>query len=369
MTHTTHHSTKPTKLIVTYPGGEYPIYIGTGLIDDQSYLKRHIKSKQVMIVSNETIAPIYLATICEQLNDYACDSVILPDGEQYKTLETMSTIINALAEGGHHRDTTLIALGGGVIGDMAGFAAACYQRGVAIIQIPTSLLGQVDASIGGKTAVNHPKGKNLIGAFHQPVAVLIDIDTLQTLPDREFRTGIAEIIKAALIKDANFFQWLEDNIETLLNRDQNAITHAIIESCRIKRDIVAQDEKEQNVRALLNLGHTFAHAIEQNLGYGVWLHGEAVAMGIILAADLSHKQGLITHKDLTRIQAIFTQVGLPKQLPQHLKYDKLLATMEGDKKIINSQLRLVLLKSIGDAFITNEITPIEIKNLLCQYIR
>ncbi len=353
-----------------YPGGEYPLYIGKGLIENQALLRQHIRSKQVMIVSNDPIAALYLKPVRDAFNDYQCDVMLLPDGEQHKTVEQVSKIWDALAEKQHHRDTTLIALGGGVVGDMTGFAAACYHRGVDFIQIPTTLLAQADASIGGKTAVDHPCGKNLIGAFHQPVAVIMDINTLSTLPDREFRAGISEIIKAALIKDKDFFQWLENHIEALLAQDPQIIIETLQRACQIKCDIVTADEKEQGMhsqRALCNLGHTFGHAIEQNLSYGDWLHGEAVALGIIMAADLSVTKGWLSEEERTRIKDIFTQIDMPKHLPSEIKCDTLLATMWSDKKVINNQSRLVLLKRIGQAVVTTDVTEKEISELLAHY--
>lgn len=351
----------------TYPGGQYPIYIGTHLLENPALLQRHVHAKQVMVVTNETLAPLYLSRLEQAFQDYQYDQLIIPDGEQYKTLTQMSAILDALIAKKHHRDTTLIALGGGVVGDMTGFAAACYQRGVAFIQIPTTLLSQVDASIGGKTAVNHPAGKNLIGAFHQPSAVIIDIHTLNSLPAREFQAGIAEIIKAALIQDTHFFHWLEKNIELLLARDEKILCHAIARACEIKRDIVAQDEKEQNQRALLNLGHTFAHAIEQNLGYGRWLHGEAVGVGLILAANLSVATDRLSTSDAERIYKLIQKSNLPTELPNELKYDKLLSAMQGDKKVLANKLRFVLLSAIGRAEITQDITAAQIKTLFVQY--
>ena len=266
----------------------YPIYIGENIASDGALFAKHIVSRQTLVVSNETVAALYLEPITKALRNYQCDVLLLPDGEQYKNLTVLNKIFDMLLEKKHQRSTTLLALGGGVICDMTGFAAACYQRGVAFIQIPTTLLAQVDASIGGKTAVNHSLGKNMIGAFHQPRCVIVDINTLQSLPDREYRAGVAEIIKAALICDAEFFVWLEQNSAKILAKDKVALVYAIARACEIKASIVAADETEtEGVRALLNLGHTFGHAIEQVFGYGQWLHGEAVAMGLVLAADLS----------------------------------------------------------------------------------
>lgn len=352
-------------IIVNYPNGSYPIYIGNGLLREASLLQKHVVDQQIMIVSNKTVAPLYMTTLQKAFTHYACDSILLPDGERYKTLTQMNKIIDMLAEHNHHRDTTLIALGGGVIGDMAGFAAACYHRGVAFIQVPTTLLAQVDASIGGKTGVNHPKGKNLIGAFHQPQAVIIDTNTLTTLPNREFRAGIAEIIKAALIKDENFFNWLEHNLDKLIQRDAKIIHDAIKQACHIKCDIVSIDVNEKTgERALLNLGHTFAHAIEQNLEYQQWLHGEAVSVGLVLAARLSEKIGWLNSHDLKRIEEIITRAHLPVRLPKKLNPDVLIATMWQDKKILHQQLRFVLLQSIGNAILFDTVLENQVKNLL-----
>lgn len=352
----------------THPGGEYPIYITAQALAQTPLLRDHIVGNQVLIVTNETLAPLYLNALIAQLNDYQLNTVILPDGEQYKDYAHWQTIIDTLANQQHHRDTTLIALGGGVIGDMTGFAAACYQRGVAFIQIPTSLLAQVDASIGGKTAINHACGKNLIGAFHQPQAVIIDTDLLNTLPEREYRSGIAEIIKAALIADADFFTWLETNIDSLLNKDSATLTTAIERSCLIKRDIVAADEKEHGVRTLLNFGHTFGHAIEHCLGYGKWLHGEAVAMGMLMAATLSADLNWLSSHELTRIKELVAHILTPTQIPSEIKCDKLLAAMQGDKKVLKSQIRLVLIKGIGHGVITDQVGNAQLIELIQHFL-
>ncbi|UCE88969.1 MAG: 3-dehydroquinate synthase, partial [Pseudomonadota bacterium] len=271
----------------------YPIHIGSGLLTRAEMFAPHLAGRQVMVVSNETVAPLYLDAVMEALQGFERASVILPDGEQYKNLEVLNCIFDALLEKRFDRQCTLVALGGGVVGDMAGFAAACYQRGVAFIQVPTTLLAQVDSSVGGKTGVNHALGKNMIGAFHQPRCVIADTDTLDTLDDRQLSAGVAEVIKYGLIRDAEFFNWLEDNLDDLLARKPEALAHAIERSCRDKADIVAQDELEGGVRALLNLGHTFGHAIEAGTGYGSWLHGEAVAAGMRVAAELSARKGWI----------------------------------------------------------------------------
>lgn len=344
-------------LVATHPQGEYPIYIGSQLLAHADLLQQHVRSTQVMVITNETIAPLYLNKVLSALsNTPQCDVTILKDGEKNKNLDTFSIIIDTLAEKNHHRDTTLIALGGGVIGDMTGFAAACYHRGVHFIQIPTTLLSQVDASVGGKTGVNHPKGKNLIGAFHQPQAVVIDVDTLQTLPDRALRAGFAEIIKSALIQDENFFYWLKDNAQSILDLTPTPLVDAILRACTIKRDIVAEDEKEQGVRAHLNLGHTFGHAIEHNLGYGTWLHGEAVATGLLMAAHLSRSLGWLSPQAYADIDSLIAEAGLPRNLPPQIKCDKLLAAMKGDKKVLENKLRLILLQSIGQAVIRSDLS-------------
>lgn len=319
-----------------------------------------ITGTQALIITDENVAPHYLTAIQDQLKNIACDTLILPAGEEYKTIQTFNKIIDACAFHQHHRDTTLIALGGGVIGDITGFAAACYHRGVSWIAIPTTLLAQVDASVGGKTAVNHAMGKNLIGAFHPPIAVLIDLHTLETLPDREFRAGIAEIIKAALICDASFFSWLEENMSKLIARDKNTVLYAIKRSIEIKRDIVTQDEKEKNHRMLLNFGHTFAHAIEKNTGFGNWLHGEAVAYGILTASALSHQQKRLSQTDFDRIHHLLTQFGFIKSLPAHIALEDLTNTMRSDKKVKSNRLQLILLEKIGHAIIVNDVTSIAI---------
>jgi 3-dehydroquinate synthase len=332
----------------------YPIHIGSGLLHQTSLLTPHINGQQVMVVTNTTVAPLYLESVKKILSDYQISEVILPDGEQHKNLTTLNNIFDALLAGKHNRSTTLMALGGGVIGDMTGFAASCYQRGVNFIQIPTTLLSQVDSSVGGKTGVNHALGKNMIGAFYQPQCVVIDIDTLQTLPDREFSAGLTEVIKYGLIQDFSFFEYLESNIEKLVARNTDAIIYAVKRSCEIKADIVAQDEKESGVRALLNLGHTFGHAIETAQGYGNWLHGEAVGTGILMAAYLSHLTGRISKNDLSRIYRLLEKAKLPTHPPADITQAKWLELMSVDKKVQNGQLRLVLLNKIGAAHVTTD---------------
>lgn len=354
-------------LSVTFPQGEYPIYIGNGLFNDASLLRQHIRGPQVMLITNETVAPIYLSVISNLLTGYQFDYLIIPDGERYKTMTQFNQILDALITLHHHRDTTLIALGGGVVGDLTGFVAACFHRGVNFIQIPTTLLAQVDASIGGKTAINHEKGKNLIGAFHQPKAVFIDIEMLLSLPARHYHAGLAEVIKSALIRDADFFNYLEKNIAALLARQPDILITTLVKACTIKRDIVALDEREQNIRALLNLGHTFGHAIEQNMNYIDCLHGEAVAIGMMLAAKLSFKlnKGL-TEIEVERISRLLQKTKLPTQLPANLNLEALMNAMYSDKKVLNNRLQLILLKSIGEAVIHKNIDDAVIRSFIQQ---
>ncbi len=334
-------------LLVELGDRSYPIYIGSGLLQQPELFKKHIKSKQVLVVTNTTIAPLYLDRLLKNLSGYTVETVVLSDGEQYKTLETVSTIFDKLLTCKFSRNATLIALGGGVIGDMGGFAAACYQRGIAFLQIPTTLLAQVDSSVGGKTGVNHPLGKNMIGAFYQPQCVIADADVLDTLDDRELSAGLAEVIKYGLIRDIHFFEWLEDNIGLLLARDKAALAYAIEQSCLNKAAIVAEDETETGVRATLNLGHTFGHAIETGAGYGTYLHGEAVAIGTCQAADLSRRKGWLTDADVVRIIALFNKANLPVTPPTQLDAQHFLELMTVDKKNIDGKIRLILLSQIG----------------------
>lgn len=331
----------------------YPIHIGQGLLA-QPLLAPFIKGRQVMVVSNETVAPLYLDRLLTQLEGFQVDSVILPDGEAFKDLQHVNRIFDALLAKRHNRTTTLIALGGGVVGDMTGFAAACYQRGVAFIQVPTTLLSQVDSSVGGKTGVNHPLGKNMIGAFHQPQVVLADTDVLATLPERELSAGLAEVIKYGLIHDVEFLAWLEQNMAALRQRDAKALAQAIYRSCEIKAEMVALDERESGVRALLNLGHTFGHAIETDQGYGEWLHGEAVGAGTLMAADLSARLGWLSQQDLDRVRTILQAAGLPLLPPSEMSSERFLELMAVDKKVIDGNLRLVLLQQLGKAVVTSD---------------
>jgi 3-dehydroquinate synthase len=341
-------------LVVDLGDRSYPIRIGRCLFASPTLLTEHVHGRQVMVVSNTTVAPLYLDAVSGMLSGFNVRSVILPDGEEYKTLDTLNTIFTALLENRFNRGCTLVALGGGVVGDITGFAAASYQRGVAFVQIPTTLLAQVDSSVGGKTGVNHPLGKNMIGAFHQPNCVLIDTDTLDTLDDRQLSAGLAEVIKYGLIRDRVFFTWLEQNMAALKHRDKQALAYAIERSCSIKAEIVAADERESGQRALLNLGHTFGHAIETGTGYGNWLHGEAVAAGMLMAADLSARHGWLSADAVHRTEALLHKAGLPTRPPAEMAADTFLNLMAVDKKVVDGGLRLVLLKGIGNALVTGD---------------
>ncbi len=332
----------------------YPIYIGQNLLSNATLLQSHIVGSEVLVVSNETVAPLYLERVLQSLDGKNIKKVILPDGECYKNLEVLNRIFDALLESRFGRKVTLVALGGGVVGDMTGFAAACYQRGVAFIQIPTTLLSQVDSSVGGKTGVNHPMGKNMIGAFHQPQCVIADTDTLNTLDERQLSSGLAEVIKYGLINDKPLFSWLEKNIEKLLACDHQALAYAIERSCQDKAKIVAADEREGGVRALLNLGHTFGHAIETGMGYGAWLHGEAVAVGMLMAADLSMRMGWVTADDVHQIDNLLDRAGLPTRAPLEMTKQHFLSLMSVDKKVEDGHLRLVLMRGLGDSTISSD---------------
>ena len=345
----------------------YPIYIGEQLYADAEYYRRHVPGKQVMVVTNETIAPLYLEATLSALSGFEVAHVILPDGEEYKTLEVLNRIFTALLERRFTRKCTLVALGGGVIGDMTGFAAATYQRGVDFIQVPTTLLSQVDSSVGGKTGVNHALGKNMIGAFHQPLAVLADTATLNTLDDRQFASGLAEVIKYGLIADRAFFTWLEEQMAALKARDPIALADAIERSCQCKAEVVAADEREAGRRALLNLGHTFGHAIETGMGYGAWLHGEAVATGMCMAADLSQRLGWIDEAECARACRLIESAGLPVTPPADLGTEQFLSLMSVDKKVLDGRLRLVLLKAIGDACVSDEFDSAKLLETLQTY--
>jgi 3-dehydroquinate synthase len=348
----------------------YPIYIGADLLRRaEELLLRHIRSKQVLIVSNETVAPLYLQSVSSALSGLQAETLVLPDGEQYKTLETTAKIFDVLLAHRFSRNATLIALGGGVVGDMGGFAAACYQRGIAFIQIPTTLLAQVDSSVGGKTGVNHPLGKNMIGAFYQPLCVLADTSVLNTLNDRQLSAGMAEVIKYGLIRDAEFFAWLESNLDLLLHRNQQALAYAVERSCMNKAEVVAADEKESDVRAILNLGHTFGHAIETGSGYGRVLHGEAVAIGTCQAADLSRRLGWLSEADVARIVAMFRNARLPVTPPSDLDSKRFMDLMAVDKKNVDGKLRLILLESIGKATLPVSVDISLLEKTLDEYGR
>ena len=326
----------------------YPMYIGDGLLSRGDLFGRHTGSGALAIVTNTTVAPLYLETLKKALPARRILDVVLPDGEQFKTLATVERVLDALAAGRFNRDCAVIGLGGGVVGDMAGFAASCYQRGVAFVQVPTTLLAQVDSSVGGKTGVNHPAGKNLIGAFHQPICVIADTSTLGTLPERELRAGIAEVIKHGMLGDVQFFAWLESNVERLLARDREALVFAIRRSCEIKAGIVGADERESGPRAVLNLGHTFGHAIEAATAYDGWLHGEAVGAGLYIASDFSQRLGWIDQSELSRVRALLQRAGLTRSAPQ-IGARRALEFMGLDKKVRNDRIRLVLLKPLGTA--------------------
>lgn len=336
----------------------YPIVIGSDLLGSGFNLSEYIIGEDCLVVTNETVGPLYLDALRANLAGKTVASIALPDGEQHKTTDTLHQVLDKLVEVGANRDTTVVALGGGVVGDIAGFAAASYMRGVGFVQVPTTLLAQVDSSVGGKTGINHPQGKNLIGAFYQPGVVLIDTDTLQTLPEREVKAGLAEVIKYGAIADAEFLGWLEENIEALLEGEPQALAHAIQRSCELKADVVAEDEREMGRRAILNFGHTFGHAIERCLGYGEWLHGEAVAAGMVMAAELSDIDG----NDRQRLKTLIGRAGLPTR-PPAIGADKLLAAMSRDKKVQGKGLRFVLLRELGDAYVTSTFNETDLNNI------
>lgn len=360
--------TKTTKTVQVDLGDRsYPIYVGTGLLGCDGLYLEHIHGRQVLVVTNETVAPLYLDRVLASLVSLQCETVVLPDGEKFKTLDVWRGIFDTLLKHRFSRQCTIVALGGGVVGDMAGYAAASYQRGVNFIQVPTTLLAQVDSSVGGKTGVNHPLGKNMIGAFHQPQCVLADTDTLNTLDDRQLSAGLAEVIKYGLINDPEFFVWLEANIESLLARDPQVLAFAIERSCIDKARVVAADELEAGQRALLNLGHTFGHAIETGVGYGEWLHGEAVGAGMCMAARLSVKHGWMTREDEERIAALIRKAGLPTSPPRGLDADRIRELMAVDKKVQDGNLRLVLMEGIGRAFVTDRFDLGKLDDVLNSY--
>ena len=348
---------------VNLEDNSYPIFIGEGASLSLENFDGYIAGKDIAIITNEVVAPLYLNEISDLFSNMNVIEYILPDGEQEKKLKTVHKIIDRLMEAGFGRDSTLIALGGGVVGDITGFTASIFMRGINFIQIPTTLLAQVDASVGGKTAVNHKSGKNLIGSFYQPQCVICDSIFLATLEATEISAGLAEIIKYGLIFDSEFFQWLQKNMQQILSNDRAAVDYVIQRSCAIKAEIVAQDEKEQSVRALLNFGHTFGHAIEKLTGYGNWTHGDAVAVGMVLAARLSENMSLITPEDVQNIEEILTAANLPISLP-NINPAELLAAMQSDKKVKDRNIQLVLLKNIGEAFLTADYSQEDLVNIL-----
>ena len=344
----------------------YPILIGEGLLRQPEVIRQHVVARDILIVSNTTVAPLYIESLAAALGGSRVVEAILPDGEAHKTLATVSRVVDVLVANRFGRDCTVVALGGGVVGDMAGFAASCYQRGVPYVQVPTTLLAQVDSSVGGKTGVNHPGGKNLIGAFHQPSAVLADTSTLATLPVRELRAGLAEVIKYGLICDAPFFDWLEANMDALLAADPTALAHVIQRSCEIKAQIVGRDEREHGDRALLNLGHTFGHAVESATHYTQLLHGEAIGAGLLMAAAMSHECGFIEAAPVERLRRLLERVGLPVKI-DGVPPGVALEHMRIDKKVQSGRMRLVLLRAIGDSFVTADYPEPALQRTLTAY--
>lgn len=344
----------------------YPILIGSGLLSSPTVLAGHIPAGDVLLISNTVVAPLYAARVRHGLPGRRVLEVILPDGESHKSMASANRVFDVLVANRFGRDAVIVALGGGVVGDLAGFVAACYQRGIDFVQLPTSLLADVDSSVGGKTAVNHPAGKNMIGAFHQPRAVVIDTDLLASLPTRELRAGLAEVIKYGLIRDRAFFDWIEEHLDAVLARDAAALTHLIHRSCQIKAEIVSRDEREQGERALLNFGHTFGHAIEVATGYSAWLHGEAVALGMVLAADLSQRLGLLPTADARRLVALLARAGLPVEAPR-IGADKAFDCMRIDKKVKSGRVRLVLLRDLGSAHVSGDYSDAALQATLAQH--
>ena len=354
------------KINIQFDERSYPIYIGEGLISNYELISQHISSKKTAIITNDTVADIYLKTLMDTLSPHKeVISIILPDGESYKSKDSLDSIYAQLLQNKADREITLIALGGGVIGDITGFAAATYMRGVNFIQIPTTLLSQVDSSVGGKTGINHPLGKNMIGAFYQPKCVISDMNVLKTLPSRELSAGLAEVIKYGLIRDNKFFEWLESHIQYLMEMNPKYLIEAVQRSCENKAAVVEADEFESGIRAILNLGHTFGHAIEVAQGYGNWLHGEAVGAGMVMAAKLSQSMGWLADKDVGRIVALIKKAGLPTEPPK-ISVKKYMELMMLDKKTKDGQINLVLQKSIGDAVLTNQYDPKKLHQILEQ---
>ena len=357
------------ELTVHTPSHSYPIIIGRHLLDQAADLLKPYLKHSAVVITNDTVASLYLDKLNQQLDQLGIQhfSIVLPDGEAYKDWQSLNQIFDRLMEQHAERKTTLLALGGGVIGDMVGFAAACYQRGVPFVQIPTTLLSQVDSSVGGKTAINHPLGKNMIGAFYQPQIVLADLSSLSTLPPREFSAGMAEVIKYGLLGDADFIGWLEDNMSALMSQEETVLAQAVEHCCRMKAEIVASDEKEQGIRAWLNLGHTFGHAIEAEMGYGVWLHGEAVAAGIVLACRLSEQLGQISAADTERVIRLLQQANLPTE-PPRFAFDRWLEHMQHDKKVSSGVMQFITLERLGRAAITSISQPELLRATLNPYL-
>ena len=353
----------PRTLTIDFGPRSYPIHIGSGLLDDRARLESALPPGPLLVVTNETVAPLYLERLRATLCGRKIADCVLPDGERYKTLTTLERVYDALAAARINRDGAVLALGGGVVGDVAGFAAATWQRGIAIGQIPTTLLSQVDSSVGGKTAVNHAAGKNLVGAFHQPSVVLADLDTLVTLPDRELRAGLAEVVKYGLIRDLPFLDWVERHLPDLLARDPAALAEAVARSCATKAAIVALDERESGPRALLNFGHTFGHAIEAAVGFGEWLHGEAVGAGMVLAAETSARLGWIGAHDVARVRDLLARAGLPVAAPR-IGIARARELMALDKKVLGGRVRLVLLKALGQAVVSADYDPAALESVL-----
>lgn len=343
-----------TVLKVDLGARSYPIHIGAGLLEDRALFEQLVKAEQIMVLSNDTVAPLYLARVRDHFATRRCETLVLPDGEAHKTLDSFGGVMGFMLDKRIERGGVLVALGGGVIGDIGGFAAACYQRGIDYLQIPTTLLAQVDSSVGGKTAVNHPLGKNMIGAFHQPLAVVADTTTLATLPARELHAGLAEVIKYGVIRDRAFFAWLETELDALLAGEPAALAQAVQRSCQNKAEVVAADERETGQRATLNFGHTFGHAIETASGYGNWLHGEAVAAGMCMAARLSARVGWLSDADLDRIVMLITRAQLPTSPPAAISAARFRELMLHDKKNVGGHIRLVLLRGLGQACVTHD---------------
>ena len=332
----------------------YPIHIGAGLLERAELYRPYLAGGSAAVVTNDVVGPLYLPKVRQALRDARVVEIVVPDGEQAKSWQTLERVFDALLEARCGRDTLLVALGGGVVGDLAGFAAAVYQRGMPFVQVPTTLLAQVDSAVGGKTAINHARGKNMIGAFHQPLAVVSDVAALDTLPARELRAGLAEVIKHGLALDAGFMQWLELNVERLVQRDREALGYAVRRSCELKARVVAEDERESGARALLNFGHTFGHAIEAASGYGAWLHGEAVAAGMVMAAELSALMGHLKKADVSRVRELLERAGLPLAGPQ-LEPERLIEVMALDKKAAKGRTRFVVLESVGHAALRGDV--------------